>query len=165
MTNNKTSNEAAAVTQHLLNVYRQLYNRYNEFAAQFDLTATQLASLDKLSISDGMTVGELGQIIGIERSSATGFVNRMVAKKLIVKYQDQTDKRLMRIYLTTNAKKKLEAKKSEQYSFSRTIGAYLESQLISDEITQLNLLLQTVGTALEKFSVWKGKETGAREEN
>lgn len=165
MTNYKSFNESAEVTQHLLNVYRQLYNRYNEFAAKFELTATQLASLERLWLSEGITVGELGQIIGIERSSVTGLVNRMVAKKLIVKNQDQTDKRLMRLYLTTNAKKKLADKKSEQYSFSRTIGAYLESELVSDEITQLNLLLLKVGTALEKFSMWKDKGKGAREGN
>ena len=153
----KTSNDAIEVPQYLLNVYRQLYNRYNEFAAQFDLTATQLASLEKLWFSEGITVGELGQIIGIERSSVTGLVNRMVAKKLIVKYQDQKDKRLIRIYLTANAKKMLEVKQAEHYSFSRTIGVYLESQLGLDEVTQLNLLLRKLNTVLEKCSLFKEK--------
>lgn len=157
MSDYKISNDAMAVPQYLLNVYRQLYNRYNEFAAQFDLTATQLMSLEKLWFREGITVGELGQIIGIERSSVTGLVNRMTAKNLIVKYRDQTDKRLMRIYLTSNAKKILEAKQSEHYSFSRTIGVYLENQLGSDEVTQLNLLLRKVKTALETCSLFKEK--------
>ena len=157
MSDYKISNDAMAVPQYLLNVYRQLYNRYNEFAAQFDLTATQLMSLEKLWFREGITVGELGQIIGIERSSVTGLVNRMTAKNLIVKYRDQTDKRLMRIYLTPNAKKILEAKQSEHYSFSRTIGVYLENQLGSDEVTQLNLLLRKVKTALETCSLFKEK--------
>ncbi len=157
MSDYKISNDAMAVPQYLLNVYRQLYNRYNEFAAQFDLTATQLMSLEKLWFREGITVGELGQIIGIERSSVTGLVNRMTAKNLIVKYRDQTNKRLMRIYLTPNAKKILEAKQSEHYSFSRTIGVYLENQLGSDEVTQLNLLLRKVKTALETCSLFKEK--------
>jgi DNA-binding MarR family transcriptional regulator len=145
------------LAHYFLLIYKQLYQCYNQFALEFEVTGTQMAALERLWVQDGCTVGELGEIIGIERSSVTGLVNRMVDNNLVVKAKDRNDRRLVRLYLTPKGKSIKEEKLKKGYSFSRMLGDFLAIRLDRERGTVLLRLLQDVHTALQEWPAVAGE--------
>jgi DNA-binding MarR family transcriptional regulator len=80
-----------------------------ERLAEFDLTAPQWSVLCRLWEQDQPPLSTLGRALHLDKPTVSGIVDRMVKKKLVRRYRDASDRRVVRVRLTDSGRK-LEAK-------------------------------------------------------
>jgi DNA-binding MarR family transcriptional regulator len=68
--------------------------------AGLGLTMTQVRVLYTLQIEDGLAAGELAERLGVQPSTVTRIVDRLVQNRLVAREIDRTDRRLVRHRLT-----------------------------------------------------------------
>jgi len=64
------------------------------------LTIAQLRLLMALREEDGLPVGTLAELLGVNPSTITGHVDRLVKQDLVRREEDTIDRRIVRNYLT-----------------------------------------------------------------
>ncbi len=91
---------------HLLHrVHQSLFRAGDKVLAEaFGITTTQSAVLMYLKHSDGAPMGELAKAIGLKITSASGLVDRMEKKGLVARRRSSSDKRSIKIGLTTKGR-------------------------------------------------------------
>ncbi|MFC1735245.1 MarR family winged helix-turn-helix transcriptional regulator [Candidatus Hydrogenedentota bacterium] len=72
-----------------------------EATSALDVTITQITAILALFESKTMTMGELREEVGVSLSSATGIVDGLVKKGLTRRLQDDKDRRVVKVVLTT----------------------------------------------------------------
>jgi DNA-binding MarR family transcriptional regulator len=75
---------------------------FNE--AGLDLTKEQMIVLKKLTFKDGLNQNELAFLTLRNKSSLTRLLSKMEAKKIIIREQDFSDKRIKRVFITEKGK-------------------------------------------------------------
>jgi DNA-binding MarR family transcriptional regulator len=73
--------------------------RIERFSGQ-GLTMTQVRVLYTLQTENGLAAGELAERLGVQPSTVTRIVDRLVQNKLVSRVVDEHDRRLVRHYLT-----------------------------------------------------------------
>jgi DNA-binding MarR family transcriptional regulator len=68
--------------------------------AQLDLTISQLKSLVLLEARGAITIGQVAEILGMGRSSASITIDQMVQLGLVARTEDQDDRRRTNVCLT-----------------------------------------------------------------
>lgn len=68
--------------------------------AGLGLTMTQVRVLYTLQLEDGLAAGELAERLGVQPSTVTRIVDRLVQNKLVARDVDESDRRLVRHRLT-----------------------------------------------------------------
>ncbi|MBN1643431.1 MAG: MarR family transcriptional regulator [Dehalococcoidales bacterium] len=91
---------------------------------------------------EGTSVKELAEQTNVTPGAITQFVDVLVEKKLVKRYQDPKDRRMVKLIITTGAKRQLE--KFRKNFLSSVIRAF--DALSEDEIKQLIELLSKVGS-------------------
>lgn len=91
---------------HLLHrVHQSLFRAGDKVLSEaLGITTTQSAVLMFLKNADGASMGELAKAIGLKITSASGLVDRMEKKDLVVRRRSATDKRSIEIGLTANGR-------------------------------------------------------------
>jgi DNA-binding MarR family transcriptional regulator len=69
-----------------------------------DLKAPQWGALSLLLVQDGMTIGTMSQKRGIDPPAATGIITRLEQNGLVERHHDREDRRVVKVYLTTEGK-------------------------------------------------------------
>lgn len=95
-----------------------------------DLTMRQLHVLLTIANVDGVTVHELSERFDISTPTASGLVDRLADKSLIIKVADESDRRIRRLEMT---QKGIDTLSQLDSHFSRMIGEAM-SQLSQDEL-------------------------------
>lgn len=91
--------------------WHSIARMYNEEATQYNLTVSVGYVLLTIDENDGTPATHLGPLAGMESRSLTRMLSSLEKEGLIVKANDDKDKRLVKIYLTPKGKqKKVEAK-------------------------------------------------------
>jgi DNA-binding MarR family transcriptional regulator len=72
--------------------------------AGLDLTKEQMIVLKKLSFKDGLNQNELAFLTLRNKSSLTRLLSKMEAKKIIIREQSSSDKRIKRVFITEKGK-------------------------------------------------------------
>ena len=88
-------------------VARAFTNAYATLMAPLGLTRSQARVIACVHRYPGITQVDLAEYIGVGRMAMSGLIDRMEAKDLVSRSDDPTDKRVKRIFLTRNAKKRL----------------------------------------------------------
>src|SRR6266566_263350 len=95
----------------------RLFRERMHYSSQIaHLSFLQLQTLTYLKLQNNAQMGEIAEHLHIELPSATSLLNKLVALQLVMRQQDEKDRRLVRIVLTeegnailTLAKKEKEA--------------------------------------------------------
>ena len=140
-----------------MNHHLSLYHRFQEIFILLDdgdrralrnlnLTPTQYNLLIRLgsTVEKGLTISDLAQRLFCTRGNATRLVQRLNQQGLVVVGGDENDQRLVRVALTAEGEKIVEAaRQAHNQSILRRLGALADS-----EQEYLLQLTQTVSNML-----------------
>ena len=93
---------------HLFKAYFSIYKYLKRTFADHqieNMNPTRLGILLALADQDGVIMSKLGQRLFLEKSTMTGVIDKMEADSLVERRSDETDRRVLRIYLTPKAKR------------------------------------------------------------
>lgn len=103
----------AALTREILELNEQIRLQCFELAGPMafppDLTMRQLHVLVAASRPEGVAVHELATVLGTSAPTASGLVNRLAAKGLVTRVEDDADRRVRHVQLTEQGQETLSA--------------------------------------------------------
>jgi MarR family transcriptional regulator, 2-MHQ and catechol-resistance regulon repressor len=140
-----------------MNHYLSIYHRFQEIFILLDdgdrralrelsLTPTQYNLLIRLGskVEDGLTISDLAQRLFCTRGNATRLVQRLSQQGLVTVGGDENDQRLVRVALTAEGERLIEAaRQTHTQSVARRLG-----KLPHEEQERLIQLTQTVSNML-----------------
>jgi DNA-binding MarR family transcriptional regulator len=94
---------------------------YNLKAVQHDISTSIGFILLNIDEKNGTPATKIGPILGMESRSLTRMLKTLEEKGLIVRKGDDTDRRLVRIFLTPEGKKKREVSRISVLEFNNNI--------------------------------------------
>ena len=92
---------------HVARLTRALASHLLERAAltarHLDLGVTEIRAVEQLYLSQPMTIGDLGSSLALTSGSMTALVKRLIAKEIVVRQDDEEDRR--RVWISINPDK------------------------------------------------------------
>lgn len=88
----------------LAKAYQRAYNVARQRLSGYGLTPVQQLVLAALFKDEGISAGDLGKKLVLDPATLSGILERVVEGGWVVKETDPDDKRLLRIYLTDQAR-------------------------------------------------------------
>jgi MarR family transcriptional regulator, organic hydroperoxide resistance regulator len=106
---------------------QQVARRARDKLEQHGVTPTQYAVLKVLSDADGQTGAEVGARLGIDSATITGVADRLAANGLLERRPDPQDRRLQRLFLTSEARSRQPALDREMDQLNREVESELDA--------------------------------------
>lgn len=125
-------------------IYKQFENSYDD-----KLTSLQFHVIATLGMYGSMTMSALSETMGLQKQSATKIVNQLVELKFIYRFSSETDRRIIKVGNTPEAKAYLDRFSIENM---KQVSRYFES-LSDDEFIELQKAIETVNRVLPRVSV------------
>jgi DNA-binding MarR family transcriptional regulator len=97
----------------LAKAYQRAHGLLKRRIAAYGLTPIQQLVLGALWNDEGISAGDLGKKLVLDPATLSGILDRMAERGWVVKQTDPDDKRVLRIYLTNEARA-LEPKLTEE---------------------------------------------------
>lgn len=94
----------------------------------FNLTITQLHYLHAIAELDAPTFKQIVEKFGVQKSTVTDIVNRLIARNLVYKKQSEGDLRTFHLYLTEKGNELLEMERLGYYSFAQKMTNCLNEE-------------------------------------
>ncbi len=94
------SHQVEAIAAHFVAIRRLMRQAANQDLAMIGLTEPQINVLRVLSMTNGLSVKQLSQQVGLAQSTVSGIVERLKHRELVCGRVDETDRRVTRIYIT-----------------------------------------------------------------
>src|SRR5690606_29716338 len=94
---------------------------YNQQAVKHDITMSMGFVLLNINAEEGTPATKIAPLMGLEARSLTRLLKTMEEKKLIFREADPSDRRLVRIMLTKEGKKKKEISRQTVLRFNEAI--------------------------------------------
>jgi DNA-binding MarR family transcriptional regulator len=88
----------------LAKAYQKAHSNFKKHLLPHGLTPVQHLILETLWKEEGLSPGEIGKRLVLDRPTLSGVLERMAEKGWVVKTPDDDDKRFIRIYLTDMAR-------------------------------------------------------------
>lgn len=117
----------------------------NRLAREFECTLPRFDILSALDRNrEGVTMGELSQLLMVSNGNVTGLVNRLVKEGLIERDADEHDRRIFRVTMTERGASVFEtmAQRHEQWLDDMLAG--LDTEEIDSLLASLNNLRVSV---------------------
>ena len=116
--------------------------------AAIGLTGPQVSLLQTLAISDGLTLKQLSERMGLAHSTVSGIVDRLEQKALVSRRLDEDDKRCTRVFLGKQILDYLNharpSHRADVVMRALELADEAERQQIVDGLTTLRRLLEQV---------------------
>ena len=129
---------------------QKLVNKFYQHAlAPFQLTYTQYIVLETLWEDKRLSLGEIGQIVGLESNTLTPLLKRLEEKKLILRRHPAADKRQLIIRLSAKGKR-LHEQVEEHLKICFTNVEGFDFEKAKEIITLNNQLKQTLEDFISK---------------
>lgn len=109
------------VDYHIKFAWHAISRMYNLKAVQLDISTSIGFILLNIDEKNGTPATKIGPILGMESRSLTRMLKTLEEKGLIVRKGDDTDRRLVRIFLTPEGKKKREVSRVTVLEFNNNI--------------------------------------------
>lgn len=109
------------VDYHIKFAWHAISRMYNLKAVQHDISTSIGFILLNIDEKNGTPATKIGPILGMESRSLTRMLKTLEEKGLIVRKGDDTDRRLVRIFLTPEGKKKREVSRVTVLEFNNNI--------------------------------------------
>ena len=94
----KTNQPSECYVYLLSKAYQKGQGLVQKRLKKYGLTNIQYVVLEVLWNSEGLTASETGRLLSIDKATLSGVIDRMVDSQWIIKKQDETDKRIFRLY-------------------------------------------------------------------
>jgi MarR family transcriptional regulator, organic hydroperoxide resistance regulator len=117
---------------------------YNQQAGKFNLTMSMGFVLLNINPEEGTPATKIAPLMGLEARSLTRLLKSMEEKGFIYREADATDKRLVRIGLTKEGKKKREISKQTVLRFNDAVREQIEGEKLSvffEVLQQINRMI------------------------
>ena len=121
----------------LAKAYQKAHGDFKRRLQLYGLTPIQHLIIEVLWAEDGLSASEISKKLVLDGATLSGVLDRLTAGGWVVKESDSTDKRIMRIYLTSKSKG-LKPKLSE--ARDRTNEELLESFTLEEKVLLKRLL-------------------------
>ncbi len=119
---------------HIKRTWLLIAKMYNQIAQQYDLSQATGFVLMHIDDEAGSPSTSIAPLLGMEVTSMSRLLNSMEEKGLIVRKQDTTDKRMVRIYLTEEGKEKRKIARRVVKQFNELIAADLGDSVVQSTI-------------------------------
>ncbi|MBW4061057.1 MarR family transcriptional regulator [Candidatus Saccharibacteria bacterium] len=87
--------------EHLGELKRMMMRTRDQMLGEHQLTRTQVEVMAALRHNGDQTIGEVADYLGVTHSASTQTVETMVKRGLVERFNDATDRRIVRIKLTS----------------------------------------------------------------
>ena len=121
----------------LAKAYQKAHGDFKRRLQLYGLTPIQHLIIEVLWAEDGISASEISKKLVLDGATLSGVLDRLTAGGWVVKESDSTDKRIMRIYLTSKSKG-LKPKLTE--ARDRTNEELLESFTLEEKVLLKRLL-------------------------
>ena len=146
----KTDNPLSKRLCYSIYSTQKLVNKYYQYAlAPYHLTYTQYIVLETLWEEEKLSLGEIGQRVGLESNTLTPLLKRLEDKKLIIRRRPAANKRQLTIRLSANGKR-LHDQLEEHLKICFTEVEGFELEKAREIITLNNQLKQTIENFISK---------------
>lgn len=122
---------------HLLRAAALFKHCFAKDLRPHDITPVQFALLGLLWESDGLSQHEIAALLGKDRPNITRILEKLEAKRLVIRERDRNDRRITRVYLS-DAGRKLRPRLED---LAINFRAHAFDGLSTTERSQLNSLL------------------------
>jgi DNA-binding MarR family transcriptional regulator len=123
---------------------------YNQQAGKHDITMSMGFVLLNINIEEGTPATKIAPLMGLEARSLTRLLKSMEEKGLIYREADASDKRLVRIVLTKEGKKKKERSRETVLRFNEVIREQVEPEKLATFFE----VLQKINRIIEKSNIY-----------
>ena len=124
---------------------------YNQQAAKHNLTMSMGFVLLNINPEEGTPATKIAPLMGLEARSLTRLLKSMEEKGLIYREADPTDKRLVRIVLTKEGKKKREVSKQVVLTFNNVVREDIDGS----KLMVFFEVLQQINRMIEKNKIYE----------
>lgn len=142
----------------LWDVEHRLQSTSKHMRVALGITGPQRLVLKIVSLSPGMSAGELARVVRLHPSTITGIVQRLVAKGLLIRAADPGDSRRVRLRVREHARPLTQ--KSEG-----TVEAAVQHALAglpAGHVKHARVVLAALASALDSIGVRAGQRKPAR---
>jgi DNA-binding MarR family transcriptional regulator len=123
---------------------------YNQQAGKHDITMSMGFVLLNINSEEGTPATKIAPLMGLEARSLTRLLKSMEEKGLIYREADSSDKRLVRIVLTKEGKRKKERSRETVLRFNEAIREQIEPAKLSIFFE----VLQKISRTIEKNNIY-----------
>jgi MarR family transcriptional regulator, organic hydroperoxide resistance regulator len=131
-------------------VWHAVARMYNQQAAKHDITMSMGFVLLNINSEEGTPATKIAPLMGLEARSLTRLLKSMEEKGLIYREPDKLDKRLVRIVLTREGKKKRERSKETVLRFNEAV----REQIPGEKLEVFFEVLQHINKMIEKNIIY-----------
>ncbi|HEY0741112.1 MAG TPA: MarR family transcriptional regulator [Chryseosolibacter sp.] len=123
---------------------------YNQQASKYDITMSMGFVLLNINSEEGTPATKIAPLMGLEARSLTRLLKNMEEKGLIYREADLSDKRMVRIALTKEGKKKKEKSREVVLRFNEVIREKIEAEQLKNFFE----VLQKITRIIEKNTIY-----------
>ena len=123
---------------------------YNQQASKHDITMSMGFVLLNINSEEGTPATKIAPLMGLEARSLTRLLKSMEEKGLIYREGDASDKRMVRIVLTKEGKKKKEKSRDVVLRFNEVIREKIDAS----QLTTFFEVLQKISRIIEKNNIY-----------
>lgn len=125
--------ERAALAKELFVLNLKVHDRAMSLVGPMptppDLTMQQVRALGHVAAHPGIAGHELGSLLGVSAPTASGLIERLVEKGLMIRVDDPDDRRVRRLHPTEAA---LDVMRDMDSMFGRALGVVLHRLTVAD---------------------------------
>lgn len=111
------------------NGLRKFFISLESLATDINLNKPELLALTIIFQKNELTMSELSKNLGIGVSTATGIIDRLVGKKLVLRKNDPKDRRIVCIELTKSGRQKaVDYQKQLKNSFEKMLASLTQKE-------------------------------------
>lgn len=122
----KYSDDVEEMAQELMGCFDQLVREFLVTNQTGSFTASEKSLLRMLGEQGASNMSDISAHLGLALSSSTGIVDRLVEKRLVERARPDSDRRTVRVMLTTRGKKALEGLIADRIRLGRAMLERLE---------------------------------------
>jgi MarR family transcriptional regulator, organic hydroperoxide resistance regulator len=123
---------------------------YNQQASKYDITMSMGFVLLNINSDEGTPATKIAPLMGLEARSLTRLLKTMEEKGLIYREGDASDKRMVRIVLTKEGKKKKEKSREVVLRFNEAVREKIDA----DQLSKFFEILQKITRIIESNNIY-----------
>jgi MarR family transcriptional regulator, organic hydroperoxide resistance regulator len=131
-------------------VWHAIARMYNQQAGKHDITMSMGFVLLNINSEEGTPATKIAPLMGLEARSLTRLLKSMEEKGLIYREPDKSDKRLVRIVLTREGKRKRDRSKETVLRFNTAV----REQISAEKLQNFFEVLQHINKMIDKNIIY-----------
>jgi MarR family transcriptional regulator, organic hydroperoxide resistance regulator len=138
------------VDHNIKAAWHAIARMYNQQASKYDITMSMGFVLLNINSEEGTPATKIAPLMGLEARSLTRLLKSMEEKGLIYREGDSSDKRMVRIVLTKEGKKKKEKSRDVVLRFNEVV----RNKIDQTELLTFFDVLQKISRIIEKNNIY-----------